>query len=279
MSKGACAIGIYVQNPSGSTFIAHERWEKILWTTVVAIDLYVGTVRAGWSLDFPSGVQICFFFNIHQTGRFDLSKNLEWNLNQSPFFQGRGAAGGLFPELIPMTETQQWFLDLQDRLIQEGRPPWLAATVQRFTAMSAGSWGTRPIVADCEAAISHLGIESWFISRTGVTPTFPMLETDGHCTLGIYLTYPIDPATGTVRNYGHAQGLGIDIVQEATKLVRKLESQHAGGAYIDLENGLELCLDSDNGCANGSGDDSDNDNDSENESGSSTNRTGSLEDA
>ncbi|MCJ1282476.1 hypothetical protein MMC26_001799 [Xylographa opegraphella] len=142
-----------------------------------------------------------------------------------------------------MTDTQQWHSDLQSRLVAEGYPLGLADMAEPFSGLGAGSWAsTRPITADCEAAISHLAIESWFISRTGVTLLAPKLETDGHCTLGIYLTSPLDPETGDIRPYGRAQGSDINIVHEATKLVSKIEIQQEGGAYVDLQNGLELCL-------------------------------------
>ncbi|MCJ1386796.1 hypothetical protein MMC17_009923 [Xylographa soralifera] len=242
MYVGACAIGLYVQNPRRSGINnVREQWEKIFWTTSVAIDLHVGTARAGWSIDFTSGLQVCFFFNIHQSGRFDLYRDMEWNLDQSPFFQGRTDAP-IFPDRIPLIEPEQWFMDLRNRMIGEGYPPALAATAQKFSAIGAGAWGTRPVSADCANAISHLGIESWFIARTGVTLEAPLLETDGHCTLGIYLMHPLDTANKDVHPYARVRGLGIDIVHEATELLRKVESQRMGGGYIDLHNGLELCL-------------------------------------
>ncbi|MCJ1430932.1 hypothetical protein MMC27_000282 [Xylographa pallens] len=241
MYSGACAIGIYFQYPSGGRTIGPENWDKVLWTTMVAIDLHVGTVRAGWSIDFPSGLQVCFFFNIYQSGNFDLHQSLEWNLDRSIFFQGRRDAD-LFPALIPMLEPEQWVSDLRDRLIREGYPPELAASVEEYTAMGVGSWGPRPIKADCEAAISHLGIDPWFIWRTGVTLAAPRFETDGHCTLGIYLMHPLDPVTGQSRPFARVQGAEIDIGYQANLLVEKVENQPQGGAYVNLPNGLELCL-------------------------------------
>ncbi|MCJ1294434.1 hypothetical protein MMC34_005992 [Xylographa carneopallida] len=222
--------------------MARESWAKVLWTTMVAIKLHVGTVRAGWSLDFPSGLQVCFFFNIHQTGNFDLYQSLEWNLKRSPFFLGRPEAD-MFPEVIPETTPEQWYSDLRDRLISQHFNPRLTMTAVEFTAMGAGSWGGAvPIPADCEAAISHLAIESWFIARTGITLAGPRLETDGRCTLGIYLTNPLDPITKDTRPFWRVQGMGIDIVHEATKLLRTLGNQRRGGGYVNLPNGLEICL-------------------------------------
>ncbi|MCJ1420856.1 hypothetical protein MMC32_007215, partial [Xylographa parallela] len=242
MYSGACALGLYRPHPSGgSPTIAYENWDRVLWTTMVAIDLHVGTVRAGWTLDFPSGLQVCFFFNIHQVGNFDLRQSLEWNLDRSPFFQGRGDPD-LVPYYIPSIEPEQWVSDLRDRLIHKGYPPELATTVQEYTAMGVGNWGPRPIRADCEAAISHLGIDPWFIARTGVTLAAPRFETDGRCTLGIYLMHPLDPATQSIRPFARVPGRNVNLWHEAVLLVQKVEFQPMGGAYVDLPNGLELCL-------------------------------------
>ncbi|MCJ1411175.1 hypothetical protein MMC19_005263 [Ptychographa xylographoides] len=239
---GVCAIGLFVQSPQlhGPT-AAHDRWEKILWTTMVAIKLNVGTVRSGWSIDFPSGVQVCFFFNILQFESFDMRRSIEWNLNRSPFFQGR-TDSDIWPDPIPIVQSEQWLSDLRNHFHREGHLPVFAEITRAFTPIGADYWGTRPVPADCEAAISHLGIESWFIAKTGVELRAPMFASDGHCTLGIYLMEPVDLGVGDTGHYPRVQGVGIDVIVEATKLLRAVELQAAGGGYVNLRNGLQLCL-------------------------------------
>ncbi|MCJ1473374.1 hypothetical protein MMC13_002025 [Lambiella insularis] len=240
---GQCGIGLYVQHPSPQgTATVEEQWTKILYITTVAMDLHIGSARAGWSIDFPSGVQVCFFFNMHTIASFITSHSIEWNLNQLPMFPSQTDAE-IFPRTVPLTTHEQWVLETEQRLDPElisslGVP---ASDFPPFSPIPEPAWGTRPILADCENAISHLGIKAWFIERTGITLDEPMFEEDGHCTLGIYLTYPLDP-NRNLRPHARVQGLSIDIKLEAVILLGQVEKQLTGGAYVDLKNGLQLCL-------------------------------------
>ncbi|MCJ1473028.1 hypothetical protein MMC13_001677 [Lambiella insularis] len=238
--SGACAIGMYMQHPRpGSYMVTHERWEKVLWTTMVAVKLNVGTVRAGWVIDFPSGVQVCFFFNIHVIEAYDIRRSLEWNVDQSPFFLSMDHP---YPDVVPAIQPSELLADIRNRIIAQGWAPHLAVVAAPDIPILADKWGPRPVIADCEAAISHLGIESWFIGQTGITLDAPMIEEDGDCALGIYLMRPVDPATRDIRPLARVPPLDYDIVQQATGLLRLVEVLPEGGGYLDLQNGLELCM-------------------------------------
>lgn len=215
-----CIIGLWVQNPRGGGFSAiEETWEKVHYTTAVAVDLLVGTVRAGWTVDFASGVQVSFFAGkMSELYPFDPTKSIGGNMIKFFAFKENTA---YYPSFIPP--------------IQPG------AGIS-FDPVGVLGWGAQLVAADCESVISHFGIISWFVIRTGITLRKPWLETVGFCTLGVYRIDPRNQIPADTRYYERTPGLDIDIRLEATKLLRTIETQPTGGGYVNLHNGLQLCL-------------------------------------
>ena len=205
-----------------------DMWERIFYTTQVAIELHVGSIAAGWDITLYSGVRIHFG---HMPGASVNAYIFKTELPPDPSY---------VPRYIPPTEDA-----VNSALQAYGQPPVAQRNLFRqVVRMSLWALDQIPL-EDCENVITHLTIIAWFVAKTGWTLKEPWTDRVGRCSIGIYLTFPHlqypdprnDPDT-----FGRTHPRSIKITDSAKELMRNIVQGAPGGGYINLPDGLQICL-------------------------------------
>ena len=226
-----CSLSIAPPRP-GST----DTWEKIIYTTQVAIELHVGSVAAGWEIILSSRVRICFG---HVPGPsidtyiFNPSMRVYTHTD-------------IVPRYIPSTEFILGNLAQSGSALRYLGQSGLAPGVRLGTGVRVPFWAASQIpLDDCENVIGHLTMISWFVERTGWTPMKAYTKHVGRCSIGIYLTFPrlqyyqprIEPG-----RFGRTNRLRVGVAKSARESMRNTVQKARDGGIIDLPDGLQIFL-------------------------------------
>ncbi|MCJ1473068.1 hypothetical protein MMC13_001717 [Lambiella insularis] len=246
---GSCTIGIYFSDPKPNADpAAEDQWANLNTWVGSAIDLYLAFSATGFTMDFPSGLQVtCFDPSVvnldpKRVGRSrwvmdSLDYIIKDTLSGNRRGRGRARIRASSSDSLPSATLPP-------------PPPVLstagttAPTARPFqylfeeAVQVMPSWSGEPKLnkEDCQRAAYKIIMVTWFYTHAGLFFQKPYVFNHYRCALGIFLTNP-PPPTNSQPLFLH-DDTNLEVMLFAL-MIRTL-NDHGVPGYADLPNGLQL---------------------------------------
>lgn len=228
---GSCVIGVWhtAPTPRSIRHAAPESWVVIKTWLMAAIQLYVGALAAGWSIQLQSGMQINFWQS--QVVNLNAGENMV-PLSMTPSRNGLPAIVDYMILHYPQTPAVPAALP--------PAPP-LHPDAPLDVVVPVPAWSNAPALPllDCAPLVRSTFKAAYFMSQVGLFMRTPILLDNNRCSYGIFFTSPPQDGRGAMvprmideNNLQHASMI----------LLRNTVGLTGGGGYLDLPGGLQVVL-------------------------------------